>query len=556
MWLRDHRPGEFVRFDVKFKPYVALKWSKAIQRSMTIHKRLSGQPIHLVWFKRDLRVQDHRVLAHAAKQGPVLPLYVVEDELWRQPDMSTRQWAFVAECLNDLREQLHTLGQPLVVRRGDAVEVFSEIHTDIGIATLWSHEETGNAWTYRRDKRVSDWCGNQGIFWNEIQQNGTQRRLKSRNGWAKRWDSYMAKAITDPPALQPLSDLTPGDIPSAVDLNLKDDCCLGRQKGGRESGLERLHTFLHERGERYRTEMSNPLAGSTTCSRISAHLAWGTLSMREVAQVTWKRQRELKHMPSGVSRAWRGALTSFSGRLHWHCHFIQKLEDDPKLEFQNFHSAYDGLRPTGSDHERLEAWVNGETGLPFVDACMRSLAATGWLNFRMRAMLTAVASYHLWLDWRKPGEHLARQFTDYEPGIHWPQIQMQSGTTGINTIRIYNPVKQGYDQDPEGIFVRRWVPELAEIDARYLQEPWKADNAGDVLGKAYPFPVVDHLAAAKEARQKIWAVRRGNAFRNEADAIQDKHGSRKSGVPMRGQRKGKNSASTQLSLALDEDKTP
>nr|WP_282449422.1 FAD-binding domain-containing protein [Roseibium sp. CAU 1639] len=283
--------------------------------------------------------------------------------------------------------------------------------------------------------------------------------------------------------------------------------------------------------------MSTPVRAFDACSRLSPHLAFGTLSLREVAHSTWARQRELKEQDFPGRTTWQGALRSFSGRLHWHCHFMQKLEDEPRLEFENLHRAYDGLRPKEPDRARLDAWRKGETGLPFVDASMRALRATGWMNFRMRSMLMAVASYHLWLDWRAPGLHLARMFTDYEPGIHWPQVQMQSGTTGINTIRIYNPVKQGLDQDPSGDFVRRWVPELKDIDSTHLHEPWKADNAGKVLGKAYPFPIVDHLSAAKEAREKVWAVRKGQAFRGTAAGIQSKHGSRKSGIPMRGQEK-------------------
>jgi deoxyribodipyrimidine photo-lyase len=186
---------------------------------------------------------------------------------------------------------------------------------------------------------------------------------------------------------------------------------------------------------------------------------------------------------------------------------------------------------------------------------MRSLRATGWLNFRMRAMVMATASYHMWLDWRATGQVLARMFTDYEPGIHWSQVQMQSGTTGINTVRIYNPVKQGLDQDPSGAFTRKWVPELAEIPDRHLQEPWKAETARAVLGKAYPAPIIDHLAAAKYARERIWAVRGNEAFRAEAAAVVHKHGSRKSGIANRGQRpakpqntSGKKQPSTQMEL--------
>ncbi|MEM9375876.1 MAG: FAD-binding domain-containing protein, partial [Pseudomonadota bacterium] len=290
------------------------------------------------------------------------------------------------------------------------------------------------------------------------------------------------------------------------------------------------------------------------CSRLSPHLAWGSLSMRETAQAGWARQRQLK--ADGVKGGWRGAMSSFQGRLHWRDHFTQKLEDEPALEVRNLHTGCDGLRSAEPDPVRLHAWCAGETGLPFVDACMRALNATGWMNFRMRAMLMAVSSYHLWLDWRQPGEHLARMFTDYEPGIHWPQVQMQSGTTGINTVRIYNPVKQGHDQDPDGAFIRRWVPELAEIPDEHIHTPWTWEGAGAYLGKTYPMPVVDHLEAARAARQKVWAVRKGEHFRKTANAIQTKHGSRKSGIPMRGQKRRAKPATDQLSLPLDSNKAP
>ncbi len=175
------------------------------------------------------------------------------------------------------------------------------------------------------------------------------------------------------------------------------------------------------------------------------------------------------------------------------------------------------------------------------------------MNFRMRAMLMAFASYHLWLDWRQPGEHLARLFTDYDPGIHWPQVQMQSGTTGINTVRVYNPIKQGYDQDPKGAFLRRWLPELGSVPDAFIHEPWRWEEAGSVLDRRYPFPVVDHLAAAKEARRKVWMLRRGDAYRAVADAIQEKHGSRKSGIAAAAKRRRKPVQAEQLSLAFSGD---
>jgi deoxyribodipyrimidine photo-lyase len=509
------------------------------------------QNVQIVWFKRDLRIEDHAALSAAAKRGPVLPLFIAEPGLWQGSDQSARQWAFAAECLTELRADLSDLGQGLVVRTGDALEVFERARRRFGQVQIWSHEETGNAWTYARDLRVGAWCKDNGVIWHELRQNGVIRRLGSRNGWAKRWDAFMAEPASDTPkSLIPISEIDLGKIPSADDLGLKPDPCPARQIGGRRAGLDHLYSFLHVRGAPYRRAMSGPVSGAEHCSRLSPYLAWGAVSMREVAQATWARQSEVK--AAGINGGWRGALSSFQGRLHWRDHFTQKLEDQPAIETRNLHTAYDGLRPRAPDPAALHAWSVGETGLPFVDACMRCLAATGWMNFRMRAMLMAVASYHLWLDWQKPGAHLARLFTDYEPGIHWPQVQMQSGTTGINTIRIYNPVKQGRDQDPNGEFIRRWLPELAGVPSDFLHEPWTWERADQLLDKTYPMPIVDHLAAARDARQKVWAIRKGGDFRKRANAIQDKHGSRKSGIPNRGERKTGKSSSSQFQLPLGD----
>jgi len=479
-------------------------------------------PVQIVWFKRDLRVVDHRPLLEASRRGAVLPLAVVEPALWRQADASERQWAFCAESLEELRRALADLGQPLVVRVGAVEQVLERARRSFGVAGLWSHEETGNGWTYARDRRVAAWARRHGIPWIEIPQFGVVRRLASRDGWARRWEERMAEPLLPPPpALQPLPDLDPGALPTAPALGLASDPCPDRQPGGRRAGLALLESFLGGRGASYHRELSSPLTAFDSCSRLSPHLAWGTLSLREVVQASRQRRQR--------GRALRG----FEERLHWHCHFIQKLEDQPDLEFRELHPLTAGLRV--SDPERLAAWAEGRTGLPFVDACMRALIASGWINFRMRAMLMSVASYHLWLPWRESGLHLARLFVDYEPGIHWSQCQMQSGTTGINTIRVYNPIKQGQDHDPEGVFLRRWLPELAVVPAVHLHEPWRMapaqqERIGCVLGVHYPLPIVDPVAAAQEARERIWDRRRALGFAELADAIQQRHGSRRSGL--------------------------
>lgn len=466
----------------------------------------------LLWFKRDLRVHDHPALVQAARLGDVLPVYVLEPAYWAQPDVSGRQFAFLRDCLEDLRDALSEIGLPLVLRVGEAVPTLEALRAETGARHLVSHEETGNAWTYARDRAVAIWARGQGMRWHQLPQCGVVRRLQGRDGWARQRFAHVSASLVTVPAVRAAAILPASD--DWPDL-LFDDAPR-RQRGGRARGMRALDSFLIDRGREYRRAMSSPLEGARACSRISPHLALGTLSVREVAQRTQTANRDTS------DRAWRSSYKSFQSRLAWRDHFIQKLEDQPDIETACLHSAYAGMRH--DDAARRGAWEKGETGIPFVDACMRSLIATGWLNFRMRSMLMAVASYHLWLDWRNTGQHLARMFTDYEPGIHWSQVQMQSGTTGMNTIRIYNPVKQGRDQDPTGAFTRRWLPELAQVPDPLLQEPWRW---GGAAGLAYPPPVVDVAEAARAARDAVWAVRKQAGFAPVAAGIVARHASRK-----------------------------
>jgi deoxyribodipyrimidine photo-lyase len=516
-------------------------------------------PLQIVWFKRDLRTADHQPLLQASRLGPVLPLLVVEPEFWRQDDASARHWAFCAEGLEELRSELGRLGQPLVVRVGAVEEVLERARRQFGVAGLWSHEETGNGWTYDRDRRVAAWTREHGIPWHEIPQFGVIRRLASRDGWARRWEARMAEPLAPAPAaLPPLEGLDPGPIPTPTELALAPDPCPGRQRGGRREGLALLESFLQERGARYHRELSSPTTAFESCSRLSPHLSWGTLSMRVVVQASRRQGAALRALPAAERAGWPRALRGFEERLHWHCHFIQKLESQPDLEFRELHPLT-AVDPSAADPVRLAAWCAGRTGLPFVDACMRALIATGWINFRMRAMLLSVASHHLELPWRSTGLHLARLFLDYEPGIHWSQCQMQAGTTGINTIRIYNPIKQGQDHDPQGLFMRQWLPELDAVPLLHLHEPWTlpaltAQRLDFAPGVDYPQPIVDPVAAARSARERLWARRQGQAFQELADGIQQKHGSRRSGLAANsGKARGGGGRRRRTASALNND---
>jgi deoxyribodipyrimidine photo-lyase len=490
--------------------------------------------VNVVWFKRDLRVTDHAPLTQACASGSVLPIYLYEPTLLQQPDVSAQHVGFINECLQSLTNDLHALGLKLVTRVGDAVDVLAALKQTLGSFNLWSFEETGNGATYVRDKRVATWCHANDVTWHETPNAGVVRRLKNRDVWSRIWAQRMRGGPLAAPQNASAVSITldsHGIVPiEKLPLNGVDKA--QRQRGGRAVALADLDSFFTQRGQHYRIQMSSPLVAADACSRISAHLAYGTLSIHETVHAVQQQRTRLLAMDTlERGTGWLPSLKSFEGRLHWHCHFIQKLESAANIEFTNMHRMYRGLREDNDNASLQRAWQTGETGLPMIDACMRMLAATGWINFRMRAMLVSFSSYHLWQHWRAPALHLAREFLDYEPGIHYPQVQMQSGTTGINTVRIYNPIKQARDHDPSGIFVRRWIPKLLRVPTDFIFEPWRmTDNLqreyGCVLGRDYPMPVVDVMASAEKAREAIWALRQGAEFRAEAQSIFVAHGSR------------------------------
>lgn len=488
--------------------------------------------IQLLWFKRDLRLLDHQALAQAARAGPVLPLYVIEPELWQQPDSSLRQWQFVAEALRDLHGALARLGQPLLIVEGEITAVLARLCQRWPIAALHSHEETGNGWSYRRDRAVARWCRERGIVWHQYPQFGVKRPLANRDHWLAWREAWVAQPLARPPAQ--LATLSAAPWPEALlrqPRGFDQRPTPGRQHGGSKAAQGIWQDFLSQRVTGYRGGISSPLTAPRACSRLSPYLAWGCISLRQL-------QQQARLAAAEAEGRHAAGLEAFISRLYWHCHFIQKLEDEPELEQRSLHPGLADLYPPQPDPARLAALQAAQTGIPFVDACLRWLDHSGWLNFRMRAMVMSVSSYLLWLPWQQPAWFLARQFTDYEPGIHYPQVQMQSGTTGINPNRIYNPVRQGQQWDSDGRFIRHWLPELAALPDAWLHQPWLLDRAsqqrlGVVLERDYPAPLVVPEQAMREARARISAhIARLPDYRAQRQQVGQRHGSRQRRQPI------------------------
>lgn len=493
----------------------------------------------LLWLKRDLRLDDHRALAKAAQLGPVVGLFVFEEGLLRHPDTDPSHVQFTIDALTELRARWEERGGLLLVRVGTVVEQLERLHRDLGFADLWSHQETGSRWTYDRDLRVQRWARERGVTWREPWQHGVVRRLRTRDGWAGNWARRMGLPLAPTPRrLDPPEGcaLDPGRIPTLAELGLGTSPRVGAQRGGETAARETLSSFLQHRSVDYRAAMASPLEGWDACSRISPHLAFGTLSLRRAVHETAARIEQLRAARAAgedVPATWLPSLASFQSRLSWHCHFMQRLEDAPDMEDRELNPAYAGMNEGHQDERLLTAYAEGRTGYPMVDASMRCLRATGWLNFRMRAMLVSFGTHHLAQRWQDIGRVLAPLFLDYEPGIHWSQVQMQASVVGINTVRIYSPEKQARDQDPEGTFVQRWVPELEGVPPEHLPAPHAtpplllaALGLGD-LESRYPRPLVDSREAVRAARERIAAVRGQEGTRHASREVHRKHGSRK-----------------------------
>ncbi|MBK86342.1 MAG: deoxyribodipyrimidine photolyase [Flavobacteriaceae bacterium] len=478
------------------------------------------EKINIVWLKRDLRTQDHAPLDIAEKSNiPYIIIYIFDSNILKHPDVGVRHLQFIYQSIIAINKKLKVYNKSVNIFYGESLKIIKFLQTKFQIKSVFSYQESGIKISWDRDKAISKHLNSNEIIWKEFQQNGVIRGLENRRNWAKLWNEFMSQPIilNKFSKKNKIEIIHPFELPKKTEKIIKNYSNLF-QPAGEKNAFLYLNSFLQNRGKNYQRNISKPTESRTSCSRISPFISWGNLSIRQVFQYINRHPNTKNH-----KKAFSAMLT----RLHWHCHFIQKFEMECKYETHCINAGYELLKRS-LDDSNLKAWRTATTGYPLVDASMRALDETGWINFRMRALLVSFLTFNLDQDWRNGVYHMARLFLDYDPGIHYPQFQMQAGTTGVNTIRLYNPIKNSTELDPEGIFIKKWIPELQNIPIKYIHEPWKMSVMeqafyGVIIGKDYPIPVIDLQESSRISRKKVWGHRKHPLVQKENKRILKRH---------------------------------
>jgi len=462
----------------------------------------------IIILNRNLRLLDNAALYYGSLKSNFIVIYLYDVDYWKANGKSSRQLKFSNDCLEELDEDLKKLNSKINVFNGSFYDLGKWIETNYNNFSIHINHCTDVNYFREGFNNFKENFKNKITVYDDF---GLQLNNFDRDTWSKNWNHIMNSDLLDVP--KPSNNKDRLNLIGFSDFKNEISCEFSGlnniQEGGTSKAKELLETFLDQRCKGYRIKMSSPSQSEESCSRLSPHFTYGSISIRQVYQQLNKMLPELNNKKD---------LYSFKKRLYWHCHFVQKLHTEPELEFYSMHRMCDDLRPEYDD-EIIEKWIEGETGFPFLDACMKFLNENGWINFRMRAMIMSFASYNLWQPWQKTSPRLAELFTDYEPGIHISQVQMQSGVTGINLPRIYSISKQSMDQDPDAEWTKNILPQLNDFDPKLIH------NAE--LNDSYIPQIVDLKSSAKFARDQIWGIRKSIEFKNEARKVYLKHGSRR-----------------------------
>ncbi|HIK45582.1 MAG TPA: deoxyribodipyrimidine photo-lyase [Leptolyngbyaceae cyanobacterium M65_K2018_010] len=450
----------------------------------------------VVWFRRDLRVTDHAPLARAARRGVVIPVFIFDRALLHHPETGSARVAFLLMALAALDRDLHRLGGRLILRSGDPVEVLPQLVAATQAEGIYAYTDCERIYGRVRDARLNQTLAQRGMKIRWFEPPASLDELIPYPRYRELWYRAMAQPLEPvPPRVTVPPDLASDPLPNLA--------ALGHQSDGKpippastRAARRLLQEFLTDKADRYYWQLSYP--GAEATSGLSPHIKFGVISVRECVQTV------LQATDGGDSRR-RRSHQQLIARLRWGCGFTQRFRYLPQLELRSLYRVFDD-EGWEFDPELYRAWQTGQTGFPIVDAAARCLQATGGylaLNFRSRAIYASFLSNLAGIDWRYGALHFMRHLIDGDCPIDHYQWAMQSGVTHCvdkTWTRIYNPGQVAVDRcDPEGVFIKRWLPELADVPTDQLGQPPPRSN--------YPAPILDYKAARQRRVQQLEAQR-------------------------------------------------
>ena len=461
----------------------------------------------IMWFRRDLRVHDLPALAGAVRADRIVPVFVFDDRLLKTGRFpSANRTAFMLGCLRELDAALRDRGAKLVVRHGRPEEEIPAVAREANARDVYFTADS-SPWSRRRDQQVIDTLAADGVSAHAspgafaVDDPSTVRTGQGRpytvfTPFHRAWEGEPRRAAaTTPRKLSLPGDLKTGRLPSAADLGLKHEPDLVFEPG-EAAARKAMSAFLREPVSRYKELHDNAARGT---SRLSPYLRWGCLSPLELEQKASEKRSQ--------------GAAAFVRQLAWRDFYAAVLMHFPFVVKQEFQERYRDLE-WARKSKKLDAWKEGRTGYPFVDAGMRQLLAEGWMHNRLRLVVGSFLTKDLHLDWRHGETHFMEHLVDGDMAANngnWQWVASVGTDPKPYFQRMFNPMLQQKKFDPDGEYVRRWVPELADVPDSHLVEPWTMSEgdqqmAGCVIGTDYPEPIVDHAEERRVAQERYRAV--------------------------------------------------
>jgi deoxyribodipyrimidine photo-lyase len=470
-------------------------------------------PTALWWIRRDLRLNDSQALAEAQAQAErVVPVFVLDPALLASPNIGEKRLAFLVDGLRSLDADLRARGSRLIVRQGDPAKELASLLAETQ-ASLIVAERDITPFARRRDERIA-----RGLplrLTGGLTVHSPERVLKEDGRpytvftpYSRKWLSLpLPEAIELLPAPDRIS--TPDQVaslPIPAGPALRDGAQFA---AGEAEAQRRLQAFTAGEAAsitRYRDDRNRPDLEGT--SQLSPYLRFGMLSARQAVVAAQAARR------AALTSDARSGSETWLTELIWREFYVSILYHFPYVRSGSFQRHYDRI-PWDNDPAAFAAWCDGRTGTPIVDAAMRQLVQTGWMHNRCRMIVASYLVKDLLIDWRWGERFFMQQLVDGDPAANnggW-QWTAGTGTDAAPYFRVFNPVTQGQKCDPDGFYVRHWVPELSRVPAKFIHEPWKLPpsdqhRAGCVIGHDYPAPIVDHawarertLAAYAQAKE-------------------------------------------------------